>query len=748
MIIERSAYTIELDSANGSLLAFTDKRSGKNMIHGGSAARPIFTLRLRDDAGQALDVTALQAASVTLEPTSEAADGATQVRFIYTKLQNLDLDAVVEVDMPHDSNLTDWRISFDNRTSYLVEWIDFPDVVVPNDLVAAGGTARILWPAHEGVLIEDIGRREKTWLKYQETGYPSKGWDGTYPGPAPTQFMAYYDDDCGLYVGAHDARHQVKSIEFLPFDGGVRLQYRIFVEGAGQGSYQMEFNMVLGVFHGDWHQAAELYRHWFEQGSTPPRIADNRDLPAWYQESPVVVTYPVRGVKDTGNMDPNEYYPYVNAIPHLERLSERFDSKVMALLMHWEGSAPWAPPYIWPPYGGEEGMRQFADELHARGHLLGLYASGIAWTQMSLLDPDYNREADFERLELEKVMCVSPEGELPYSLICNGAQRWGYDMCPSQPFVTETVLEEIRGVANSGCDYMQYFDQNLGGLSYLCYSKEHDHPPGPGRWQTEAMKTLFRKIRQEWKAMGKDIVLGCEAAAAEPFLSELPFNDLRFNIGLFTGEPVPVYQYVYHEYINNFMGNQNSSGQSIDLLKSPDNLLWRTAYSFAAGDMLTVVLGRGGAINWDWGTEWDYPAPDQEAIGTLIRNLNAWRNGAGKPYLVTGRMLAPERLANVSAQSIHMRDGSVLKQPSILKTKWQSAEGRVAQFLVNYTTEPQSYDWHRPQDGATGPVLAYEQPDGEGLELAARAEGGTYRGTVAPLSCIMLAWTPSTQAAK
>ncbi|MDG0813791.1 DUF6259 domain-containing protein [Cohnella rhizosphaerae] len=113
----------------------------------------------------------------------------------------------------------------------------------------------------------------------------------------------------------------------------------------------MNFNMVLGVFHGDWHQAAELYRRWFEQGSTPPRIADNPELPAWYRESPVVVTYPVRGVKDTGSMDPNEYFPYVNAIPHLERLSERFDSKVMALLMHWEGSAPWAPPYIWPPYG-------------------------------------------------------------------------------------------------------------------------------------------------------------------------------------------------------------------------------------------------------------------------------------------------------------------------------------------------------------------------------------------------------------
>ncbi|MDG0808889.1 hypothetical protein [Cohnella rhizosphaerae] len=75
---------------------------------------------------------------------------------------------------------------------------------------------------------------------------------------------------------------------------------------------------------------------------------------------------------------------------------------------------------------------------------------------------------------------MSPEGELPYSLICNGVQRWGYDMCPSEPFVTETVLEEIRGVANSGCDYMQYFDQNLGNCRTCATARSTIIRRGPG----------------------------------------------------------------------------------------------------------------------------------------------------------------------------------------------------------------------------------------------------------------------------
>lgn len=57
--------------------------------------------------------------------------------------------------------------------------------------------------------------------------------------------------------------------------------------------------------------------------------------------------------------------------------------------MHWEGSAPWAPPYVWPPYGDESIYLDFVKAMHAKGNLVGLYASGIGCTLKSNTDPTY-----------------------------------------------------------------------------------------------------------------------------------------------------------------------------------------------------------------------------------------------------------------------------------------------------------------------------------------------------------------------
>ena len=92
-------------------------------------------------------------------------------------------------------------------------------------------------------------------------------------------------------------------------------------------------------------------------------------------------------------------------------------------------------------------------------------------------------------------------------------------------------------------------------------------------------------------------LLGCEAAAAEPFYPYLLFNDNRSTINLGFGTPVPAYQYINHEYINGFMGNQNSLRRSVEIDKSPLNMLQRLAYSFTAGDMFTVILRGNGDIS-------------------------------------------------------------------------------------------------------------------------------------------------------
>ena len=341
--------------------------------------------------------------------------------------------------------------------------------------------------------------------------------------------------------------------------------------------------------------------------------------------------------------------------------------------------------------GGEVMFKQFVDQMHAAGQLVGLYASGLGYTTQSMVDKNYCMEAEFEAKHLDQAMTVAPDGKLAENGVCVGehAQRMGYDMCPATPFAQEVTRQEFAKMLASGADYLQYFDQNLGGGPYFCYAKNHQHPPAPGKWMSEAMIRIYRDLQNLVDKSGRKVPIGTEAAAAEPYPPYLFLNDLRYEVNFCEGTPVPAYAYVFHEYLNNFMGNQNCVEVFTDLSSTPLHLNLRLAYSFVAGDLLTVVLSGGERINWCWGITWDKPMPDQDSVVTLIRNLNAWRRGKGKPYLVYGRMLRPYSLEGVYDVPIRNRQAKAFHFDSLLTSRWESPAGHRAQVIANYTNQAQ-----------------------------------------------------------
>jgi hypothetical protein len=555
-----------------------------------------------------------------------------------------------------------------------LEWIDTPQIFINN-------SGKLFWPFYDGCEVSDFSNREDSaWSDYRPVGYTPrrKACGGLYPGHSQMQFLAYYRDGHGVYFGAHDPKHTPKATEYDYMDEkSTRLSLQTFCGEAENRHYKSGFEYVLLPYEGEWMEGCEIYRDWIK---TLPEFQKPVERPDWMKNSPVNLIYPVRGDgDDKGKMQANEYFPYISAMPVVEKYARLFDSQIMSLLMHWEGTAPWAPPYVWPPFGGEEALAAYRDALHKKGHLLGVYCSGTAWTQKSCIN-DYSQEERCEKEGLARYMMRGPHGQLE-AAICNGleSQRLGYDLCLTEDWSRNTICAEVRKLAELDLDYCQFFDQNIGGGAQVCYSPEHHHPSIPGTWQTEAMKSLQDRMIREIKECGSKMILGCEASAATPYVTNLIYNDSRPGAGYGFGRPLPGISFVFHEYMCNFSGNQ---------ISHQSDPLYRLAYSFHMGDMLSVVLGKDGKMVMAWGIKWDKPLPEQQPLSDLMRSLNALRKKYPQ-FLLSGMMIKPFASIEAKKNVLHL-SGRDVEIEGVLSSFWQDADGNRIGFATNYLNEKQT----------------------------------------------------------
>ena len=664
--------SVSIDASKGKIASVL--LGGKERLRGGA---PLFTLCLRDTEGKEYRLSSADAGECeVLENGAHYTGFCDSDGSVYPLSVNV-AAKVVEGEI-------EWSISAQNEApACLIEWIDFPSVTLPmlEDNNSLGDGGKILFPYNEGALVSDWEMRRGSWFGYEEPEYPSKGSFAMFPNMVQSQFISYHWEDFGLYMGAHDPQRGVKGIDFHGVNDAILMRFRLYCGGDFGKGYEMKFPVVWSAVGAQWQSAAERYRTWFE-GHLPTgltRACDCADLPLWYADSPLVITYPVRGLHDTDKMIPNRMYPYVNVLPTVKRLKERIGGRIMVLLMHWEGTAPWAPPFVYPPYGGENELLKLADALHREGDLLGVYCSGFGYTLQSNLVSEYNREEEYRAQNLESGMCASPSDRVEISRICT-AQRKGYDICPASDTGRKLLDKAYTPLFESGLDYVQILDQNHGGGQYFCYSRHHGHPPAPGAWMTECMQSMLG----EWNEQAKGMLFGCESAAAEPFIGNLRFSDNRYELNYHIGKAVPLYSYIYHEYARNFMGNQVCSpfDETMD-----ESLLYRIAYSFAAGDSMTLVLNQDGCPMSRWGDLKTDHVPDGERILTLVANLSRLYREKAKEYLFDGRMVTPPEVVS---------DTVVLKKnfgdckgecvlPAVCVTAWEGNDGTRVCVLANPT---------------------------------------------------------------
>ncbi len=628
---------------------------------------PLFNARLRDKDGECYYIDSTKAEYASL------IDGYIEYKGFCDDFSSLLVKVII--DTGEDIS---WKVKIENVPSeYAIEWVEFPKICLPRLIDNDKNGGKILFPYDEGIIITD-----ETLLPRYEPEFPMSGAYFIFPNKVCSQFISYLFEDIGLYIGAHDPKRAFKGVDFYRESDGISLQMRLY-SGADYGEgFETNYPIIWKACSGDWKSSAEIYRKWFDDNLPPKvvRTSENTSLPKWYEESPVVVTYPVRGIHDMDKMEPNALFPYTNALPILRKIREATNSRVMALLMHWEGTAPWAPPYVWPPYGGEDLFNEFKDELHKNGDLLGVYCSGFGYTSQSTLIDSYNCEEKIKRENVLKGVCHSPKNKPEPGITCTPYQRYGYDICPVSARGREILDEAYAPLFESGVDYAQILDQNHGGGQYMCYAREHSHPPMPGEWMTSNMQKLLSR----WNNLAPNMLFGCESAASEPFIGNLLMSDNRFELNYPFGTPVPVYAYIYHEYVRNFMGNQ--CGCPFE--PKCDTLRYRLGYSFSIGDIMTLILAPNGELMTHWGTHDFESAPNMELTLTFIKNLMKFYNEGARKYLYSGRMSPSSdiKCEDITIPLFRGRDFATL--PRLLSSCWEAEDGKTAYIVVNPENNP------------------------------------------------------------
>lgn len=632
---------------------------------------PIFALRLRDKTGKCYHFDSTQAKDI------DAIEG----KLTYTGFGGDFSSLEVAIEICTQNDAIEFYASVSCVPSeYALEWIELPKICLPRLIDNNPNGGKIAFPYDEGILLTD-----ETLLPRYEMEFPMSGAYFIFPNKVCSQYMTYLFDSCGLYIGAHDTKRGFKGVDFYRHDNGIAMQIRLY-SGCDFGeSYKADFPIVWKPFTGDWRSGADIYRDWLESNlpSNLVPIKENKSLPSWYSESPLIVTYPVRGIHDMDKMEPNALFPYTNALPILKRIKNDTQCRIMALLMHWEGTAPWAPPYVWPPFGGEELFNEFRDELHKGGDLLGVYCSGFGYTKQSTLIESYNCEEKIKNENVLSGVCHSPENKPELGITCCPYQRYGYDICPASERGREILDDAYSPLFDSGIDYAQILDQNHGGGQYMCYAKDHLHPPMPGEWMT----TNLQKLLKDYKKSAPSMLFGCESAAAEPFIGSLQMSDNRFELNYPYGTPIPMYAYVYHEYVRNFMGNQ--CGCPFE--PSIDTLRYRLAYSFSIGDIMTLILSPSGKLMTHWGTHDFENAPDMDKTLTFIKNMREFYDSCGKEYLYCGKMINAPSIECESIEIPLFRGRKSATLPALLTASYEAKDGHIAYIVINPDSNTASF---------------------------------------------------------
>jgi hypothetical protein len=638
----------------------------------------------------------------------------------YEGVGNHSLAVLVRVTVTDASPRADWRIEVRNGDAGLrLRSVAFPFVLVRAQIGVASSDDALAFPVLDGVVIHDPA----------QSFAPGEGMVASYPADLSLQMMAVYDGSAGLYLAVPDGGGRTKRLAYTRVSPeGVPAAALTVTHAVPQRpgvDFLPSYGIELGPFHGDWFDAATLYRTWAggQRWWTVP-LPGRADVPAWWRQAQPVISSACYG-DDGAAILPAALMP-----TRAEEYGD-FVTRAMALLTFgWEKHGAWTSPDYFPPRDGDAAFRAATGALHAAGHRAYVYESGTVWRLRRSSLPGYDDTARFEA-EGRPWAAESCDGQPVLDPFYASIGWPSVRMCPATDYWQDSVVAGVTGAARLGVDVVSIDEFPIGSL-VACHASGHGHPPGEGEWQGAAYRAILQRCRQEGRAIRPELAFTCEEGN-ELYVDLLDGYVSRNNQpdGWMYGpllkrwgerfEAVPLFAAVYHERI------LSVAEQVVvyDNLGLGDEL--RT--SRAQGLARSFVLGKmpGAAVA---------PLADGDpALLEMFRRVATAVAGPAHEFAVNGRLLRPPVLdvpylvfkwadIDPSTGALVLRDQTAL---AVVAGAFEAPSGARAVLLGNITAQTVDVDVPLDPGGLPPPFVVSQVLDGV---TSLRLQGASLPATV------------------
>lgn len=688
--LRNGVLSVAVDTdAKGAIRAITDLTTGRDFVKTDAPAVPLYTITLADEQHQRTVITSLTCDAARCR---KSPDGVSLVlEFEHAKPQ-VKVEATVR--LPEQGPMSYWSLDVHNATPLAVISADFPGLALPQALGQNPDDTEVILPnpvyAFRFWNLPEEFKYAFNIAKFKENKNSPVEWPFTLRAelaPDAEQMMACYDQTAGLYMATLDGNAHVKQLSVEGIDAStMRLKFEHRRPWAFGKDFTMGYDVAVGVFHGDWAAAADLYRDWAEkQVWCSAGKLKEKDTPEWVKQYPLFLRFGVQRPGRKGGTEwakipgilqaSGEKYPelYKNAIVHV------FDFDVGG---YWQGFYG----KRWPAFMGDDVFAAFVKQVKAKGQHPCIEPFG--WS-VQFTGRDYIKDYDIRKepfwADLRDTKLVWSEDNV---LKGGGPTGAAGSVCLATDEGMSVFAGDAQKTAPWGMDMIMVMETGVVGRMN-CFKTTHGHPMGAGQWIYQKAHESVKKMREVGRSLNPDFCIDKENTA-EYLISVMDTQYPRCGkTGTMrnNGRPqiyrnnVPLFDYIYHQYIISL---------SPCIAGTPETMRWCASNCISLGALTGPAYGADPATpcyqNFERGGAFELLKTAQEAYNSYAREYVVFGRVLPAPGVKFGEMQHAKQTiplcwywqANTQAAFV---------TPKVIQTAHQAPGGGIGLTFINAADE-------------------------------------------------------------